>query len=148
MEYFDYGPWNQNRDSNTGFDIQQFLDQSRQSEEDRLKRELEAIEQQLSRREMLQEQALDGLRSKLDWYLERLERVYQRPGSQKDKQERLKQEIREFYQQIRLEKRSAWRDIQELETERRRLHGELSELEDSEIVSELLSGIDDFDFDI
>jgi predicted phage-related endonuclease len=124
------------------------LEQSQEAEEERLRQELERIEHQLSRREDLREQAVDDLRSKLDWYLERLELVYRRPGSQKEKQERLKQQVQELYRQIRMEKRSAWKDVQELEREHRRLHSELSELEDTDIVSELFDDIDNFDFDI
>lgn len=134
MDYFDYGPWN--AETSTDFDLNRFLEQSQKNEEERLEKELRSIEDQLSTRETLRDETLDDLQSKLDWYLERLELVYQRPGTQK--QERLKRRITEFYREIRLEKRNSWLDIQELERDKRELKRELDEFIHTGWISELL----------
>jgi uncharacterized protein YbaP (TraB family) len=71
---------------------------------------------------------VDELESEIEWYQERLIKQYKRNSTEQI--ERLKQNIREFYRELREERRHSWRDRQQLEQERRDLFRELRELED------------------
>lgn len=82
------------------------------------------------RRDELREEAVTELESKLDWYIDRLETLYQRPGRKPGERDHLKQKIEKFYQEIRREKQQHWRDRQELEKEIREVLRELDELEE------------------
>lgn len=127
MDYFDYGL---DPESDSGIDIEEFLEQSQESERDRLEKDLERIEELLEDRDRIHEEALNELESKLDWYIDRLETLYQRPGREREKRDRLKRRIEEFYEEIREEKTQRWRDQQELEMERRELLRSIEELKD------------------
>jgi len=122
VEYFEYG-------DDLGFDIEEFLEESQRQQQDRIETELERIECQLEERERIFEQHREDLESKLDWYLERLEKAYKRTGSV----EELKDTVTEFYELLREERVRHWRDKQELEQERRELLRELDELEDTDL---------------
>jgi hypothetical protein len=124
VEYFDYGE-SQALNSISDFDVEEFLKESEQRDRERLTEELERIDDLLEEREMIHEDAVTELESKLDWYIERLEDLYRR-GLDRDKDE-LKQRIEEFYQEIREQERKHWLDRQELEKERRKLEKELQE---------------------
>jgi trichohyalin len=134
MDYFDYGL---DPESDTGIDIEDVLEQSQESERDRLEKDLERVEELLEDRDRIHEEAIDELESKLDWYLDRLETLYQRPGREREKRDRLKRRIEKFYEEIREEKTRRWRDRQELEMERRELLRAIEELDDT-AVDELL----------
>lgn len=125
MKYFEYGT--------EDFDVEEFLRESNRQQEQHLESELERIEKQLDEREMIFNKHLEEIDSKLEWYLERLEKAYKTTGNV----EELKQKVSEFYDLLRDERVRHWRDKQELEKERRELLRELSELEDIDI-SELL----------
>lgn len=125
MEYFDYGTEN----LDTGFDVEEFLEQSQQHQEQQLEQQLERIKEQLEERDRIFEENRDEIESKLDWYLERLQDEYNSVGS--ESVDDLKEKIEEFYELLRVEKRKHWRDRQELEQERRELRRELDELADS-----------------
>lgn len=124
MEYFDYGE-SETFDSISDFDVEEFLEESQKREQKLLEEELERIDDLLEEREIIHEDAVTELESKLDWYIERLEDLYRR-GPDRDKDE-LKQRIEEFYQEIREQQRKHWLDRQELEKERRKLEKELQE---------------------
>jgi chaperonin cofactor prefoldin len=131
MEYFDYG-----LDPNltdTDLDIAEFLEQSQENERSRLEQDIERIEELLEDRNRIHDEAIDELKSKLDWYLDRLETLYQRPGRKAEKQEQLKQRIQEFYQEIREEKQQRWRDRQKLEKELRELQQSLEEIKSTDL---------------
>jgi len=100
-------------------------------EQDRLEEELERIERQLDAREAIREENLEELESKLEWYIDRLEMLYKRSGT--GDTDELKERITELYGEIRLERRRAWMDKQELARERRELLGELATLHDDRI---------------
>jgi len=55
------------------WDLDRFLEENKENQRQRLETELERIQIQLDRRDELNEEVLDELGSKLDWYLERLE---------------------------------------------------------------------------
>ena len=123
MEYFEYG-------EGFDFDIEEFLEESQERQEQRLDQELERIEQQLEERDRIFEEHRQELESKLDWYLERLERAYK---LNRDVDE-LKDKVEEFYDLLREEEVRRWRDRQELEKERREMLRELDELEEADFL--------------
>jgi len=108
------------------WDLDQFLDENQENQRQRLEAELARIQDQLDRRDEINEEVLDELGSKLDWYLERLEDEYGSPGS--SNVDELKSEIKRFYSLIRDEKQQHWKDKQELEKVRRQLLREIDEL--------------------
>ena len=55
------------------WDLDRFLEENQENQRQRLETELERIQDQLDRRDEINEEVLDELGSKLDWYLERLE---------------------------------------------------------------------------
>lgn len=120
MDYLD-GDW----------DLDRFLEESQESQRQRLETELERIQDQLDNRDKISEEVLDELSSKLDWYLERLEKEYRTRGS--SHVDELKSEVKQFYALIRDEKQQHWSDKQRLERERRELLRELNELEDFDL---------------
>lgn len=131
-DYFEYSEINQ------GVDVEEFVNRSLEDEKSRLEDSLTEVEELLEERVEVRESTLEELQSKLDWYLQRLETVYRRPGTQPDKRAVLKNRIKEFYTEIRREKRSSWQDRQELEEEKRELRQELGELEDADTVFDFL----------
>jgi uncharacterized protein YbaP (TraB family) len=131
IDYFDYPEAESAAFEGTAdwdLDIEEFLEQSQKLERQRLEEELQRIDQQLERREEIQSQTVDELESEIEWYQERLIKQYKRNSTEQI--ERLKQNIREFYRELREERHQSWRDRQQLEQERRDLLRELRELED------------------
>ena len=131
MDYFDYSEAQPDTFEGTAdwdLDIEEFLEQSQDLERGRLEEELQRIDQQLERREEIQSETVDELESEIEWYQERLIKQYKRNSTEQI--EGLKQNIREFYRELREERRHSWRDRQQLEQERRDLFRELRELED------------------
>jgi len=122
VDYFDY------LEPETGdFDVEEFLEQSQEDQKQRLEEELERIQDQLEQRERLHDEIIKELKSKRDWYLQRLTQEYSTPGKSDVKE--LKQEVKRLYSELRSEKQQHWQDTQELERERRELLKELSELD-------------------
>ena len=130
MEYFDYGI--DPKLTDTDLDIEEFLEQSQENERSRLEQDLERVEELLEERDKIHNETIDKLESKLDWYIDRLDKLYKRGGSTAEEQNQLKSRIIEFYQEIREEKQRRWRDRQELEKERRELLRTLKELDDGD----------------
>ena len=140
MEYFDYSEDLLEPGEALDFDIESFLEESQELERQRLEEELERIDQQLEQREKIYNVTTRELESKLEWYVDRLQELYRRQfSSDEEKKERLKTKIEDFYSELRQERRSAWRDKQELEKERRELLRELDEIEAQDLVEDLLS---------
>ncbi|MFB6199856.1 MAG: hypothetical protein ABEJ83_03180 [Candidatus Nanohaloarchaea archaeon] len=130
-DYFDY-------DEFQNFDVERFLEESQEQERQRLESELERIKDQLEEREIIHREVIEELNSKKDWYVDQLETLYQRSqGKISGERDRLRNRINEIYREFREEKRSRWRDRQELEKERRELIRRLEELK-NEKLSELL----------
>ena len=113
------------------FDIEEFLEKSQRSEKQRLEKELERISEQLENREEIHQEALNELESKLDWYKDRLEKLYKQGRGRKRERGELKNQIQRFYQSIREEKQRCWKDRQRLEERRSEKLRELAELEDT-----------------
>ena len=139
MDYFDYPeaqPGTSEGTTDWELDIEKFLEQSQDLGRQRLEEELQRIDQQLERREEIQDKTVDGLESMIEWYKERLIKQYKRNSTSQI--EELKQRIREFYRELREEHRHSWRDRQQLEQERRNLLRELREIEDDDLSFDLL----------
>lgn len=134
MEYFDYGPEN----IEDGFDIESFLEDSERKQRERLEHQLENIDKQLENREKIFEDNRSELESKLEWYIERLEKRYRGHGDVDE----LKQKVENFYRLLREQRLENWRDKQNLQKDRRRLLREINQLEESGI-EELLSSMED-----
>lgn len=135
MDYFDYS--SENGEDGWGFNLDEFLEHSHEAEKQRLENELQRIDTLLEQRETVHTETIDELESKLDWYLDRLRKLYKR-HSLKEEREEVKKQIRRFYQEIRKEKRAHWLDRQELEQERRQLLQELDELELDDLFEDLI----------
>jgi ElaB/YqjD/DUF883 family membrane-anchored ribosome-binding protein len=119
------------------FNVEDFLREEQQSEQERLEQELKRIEDLLSEREEIHSESVSELESKLDWYVERLEDLYRGfGGGQKEEKESLKTKIEGFYTELRREKRNQWRDKIELEMELREVEHALEEIE-ADIFNEL-----------
>jgi DNA repair exonuclease SbcCD ATPase subunit len=129
-EYFPY--------DGIGSDVEDLVEESLQGEESRLRESLERVDELLEERKGLRERHVDELGSKLDWYVDRLETLYRRPGTGREEIEELKQRIESIYDSLRDERRSAWRDRQELEAERRELLRELRQLEEDQDIVDWL----------
>jgi hypothetical protein len=110
------------------WDLDQFLEENQENQRQRLEAELDRIQDQLDRRDEINEEVLDELGSKLDWYLERLEDEYRTHGT--SNVDELKSEVKRFYALIRDEKQQHWNDKQRLERERRQLLRDLKEVEE------------------
>jgi chaperonin cofactor prefoldin len=124
----------------SGFDIDEFLEQSQEEQRQRLETELERIEKQLEERDRVHEEVIDELESKLDWYTDRLESLYKQMRGKDGERSQLKTRINTFYKQIREEKQQHWQDKQELERQRRELLRKQREIESSSL-DELLSDL-------
>ncbi|RCU47015.1 hypothetical protein DU504_06675 [Haloplanus salinus] len=140
MDYFDYSKDLLESGDALDFDIESFLKESQELEQQRLEEELERIKHQLEQRKEIYNEATQDLESKLEWYVDRLQGMNQRRfSSDKEKEEQLKTKIGDLYSELRQERRSAWRDKQELEKEKRDLLRELEEIEAQDLVGSLLS---------
>ena len=142
MDYFDYSENSRNlldrQPDAWDLDIEEFLHQSQEQERRKLEEELQRIGRQLERRKRLHEEIIGELESKLDWYSSRLEKMQNQFSGRHGKREKLKDQIEEFYEELRREKRSNWHDRQDLEQERREILRELTEVKMDEFLTDLL----------
>lgn len=141
MDAHDYAkqPGLVNRLQSWDIDINDVLEASQQSAEERLAEELERIKCQLDTRAEIHGDIVDELEFKVEWYTDRLESLYKTGrGRQDGKRERLQNRIETFYQELRMEHREHWRDRQDLEQERRAILHELAEVDD-DTLDELLN---------
>jgi len=137
MEYRDY--WNDLDLSSQGFDVEEFLRREQRSEEERLEQELKRLESLLEERRDIHSETVEELESRIDWYLEKLEKTYRGFGSgDTEEQDRLKSKIDGFYSELRSEKRQQWRDKIELEMEIREVEKALEEVSDEDGLWKLL----------
>lgn len=138
VEYFDYDAFDESGEQN--LDVEGLLEGFQRREEQRLERELQRIERELEEREELHTELVEELESKLDWYQERLEKLYRQGRGKSGRRGRLKQKIDEFYEELRVEKRQRWRDVQELRREIRRVEKELDEVREESLLQDFLEG--------
>jgi len=134
VEYFDYGDV---QAVDTGFDVEEFLEQSQKREQEQIERKLDRVDKLLEERQRIHEDAVTELESKLDWYIGRLEDVY-RTGLGKNKDE-LKQRIEQLYTELRELERKQWLDTKELQLQREEIEKELQDAD----LDDVLDLIDD-----
>ncbi|MDZ7688601.1 MAG: hypothetical protein U5J64_07765 [Halobacteriales archaeon] len=141
MEYFDYSVPDEPFQTDTPDswnDIERLLQKSQTGERQRLEKKLQEIDRHLEKRRSIHGDIINDLDHRIEEYEEEL-RVQKRQfhgPTETDRLEELLSELKEKRQERRLEH---WRDIQELEQERRQLLFELEELEDAEnLISYLL----------
>lgn len=140
VTYFEYDvePKWEPHESSGELAISELLEQAAVEEQERLERALARIDAQLDAREELFEESVAELEGKLEWYLDRLETLYQRNRGSVDERGRLKARIREFYAELRDTKRERWRDTQSLQESRRDLQHEIEELSGEDWLAEFL----------
>lgn len=131
MGDFDYDP------GLTAVDIRALLEQSWENERQRLETELQELDSQVAKRDDVHDRIVEDLENKLDWYVERLDRLYHRSLGKHGGRDKLKGRIESLYEALRTERRAHWRDRQDLLVDRRRLRRELAALDDP-----LLAGFD------
>ena len=137
MEYREY--WNDVDISSQGFDVEEFLKSEQRSEEERLEQELQRLESLLEERREIHSETVEELESRVDWYLEKLEKASRGLGAGDTREkERLKSKIDEFYSEIRGEKRQQWKDRIELEMEIQEVEKALEEVRDEDELWKLL----------
>jgi len=136
MDYFDYTDA-ETADGSWDIDIEEFIEQAHEAEQQRLENELERIDDELGQRESIHEETVDELESKLDWYIDRLKKLY-KWHSLDEERETVKSRIREFYRELREEKRVNWQDRQQLKRERREILEELDELDLDQVFDDIL----------
>ncbi|MFB6186161.1 MAG: hypothetical protein ABEI86_04745, partial [Halobacteriaceae archaeon] len=76
MDYFDYGEDSDGFLDEVGswdFDVDEFLEQSKENHRQRLHKELERIDKELEKRDQLHKELIKGLETKLDLYADRLD---------------------------------------------------------------------------
>jgi len=115
-------------------DLEELLEQSNEQERQRLDAELERIEQELSKRDTLRDQAIDDLESKVEWYGDRLAMLYKRSMGKHGERERVKGRLESLYRALRDERRTHWRDRQELLATRRDIQRELDALDEFDLL--------------
>lgn len=121
------------------WDVEELLRRFLRREESRVEAELAEVERLLEGRERLHWENVEEVKSKLEWYVDRLRQEYKR-SKDRERISELKSEIRSFYAELRSLERERWLDVQELERECRGLERELEELSDQDMVRELLGG--------
>lgn len=131
MDYFDY---------DRSFDAEEFLRTETDRERDRLGQELARVDELLEERAEIHAENVEEMESKLEWYLDRLERGYRQARGQETISE-LKGKIEELYANLRQERRSQWRDRLELELEKIEVERALQEVDDQDSIWEWLNRI-------
>lgn len=111
-------------------DVETLLEQSQKEQKERLESELSRIRQQLDRREEIHDTIVEDLEWRIEWYSDRLTSLYKTGRGRKEgTRERLKNRLESFYENLRNEYRTHWRDLQDLEQEKREVLRELEEIE-------------------
>ncbi|MFC4550221.1 MULTISPECIES: hypothetical protein [Halorussus] len=113
-------------------DLEALLMESERQEQNRIETELDQVETLLQHRTEIHEQTIDQLEIGLQDEQTRLNRL-QRPSIPMDRILSQKRRVRELEQQLHEQRQLHWSDREQLERERRRLHRELAELEDTDL---------------
>lgn len=137
MDYFEYGD-DVNALLEDDWDWRQLLDQSVEAELEILEEELRRVEERIGEREQVHHEIVKELDSEVELYRDKLIQLYKPFPRKEPERNRLKDRIDEFYQEIRTEKRALWRDMRELERDRRKLLSEIAHIEDTNLFSEFL----------
>lgn len=120
--------------SGRNIDAKHLLEESRLAKKYRLEQELVRIREQLEGREVIHADIVEDQEFRVDLYTKRLEDLYTTGrGMRNGERRRLKDKIESFYQALREEHRQQWRDLQDLEQDRREVLRELEELRDTSL---------------
>ena len=110
-------------------DVEELLEQSWEHERQQVQTELQQLDEQLEARKGIHDQTVDELETELDASIERLELLYKRSQGKHGERAQLKSRIESLSEALRVERRTHWRDCQDLLTERREFRRELRALE-------------------
>lgn len=113
-------------------DLEGVLTESQDQERHRVETELGQIESRLQDRAELHNESGGKLAAALRDERDRLERL-QRPFPPEDRVTSQRRQIRELERQLHDVERAHWRDCEQLQRERRRLHRKLTELSDTDL---------------
>ena len=112
-------------------DVEEFLEESRRRQEQRLKQHLQEIKEQIRERHDVYEKYMEVLEKRIEVHQGRKSDAgnVRRPF-----EEEVLSKLEDLYESLRGEMREKWRDIQELEREKREIKKELDELKDAELL--------------
>lgn len=112
-------------------DVEEFLEESRRRQEQRLKQHLQEIKEQIRERHEVYEKYMEVLENRISVHQDRKSDAgnVRRPF-----EEEVLSKLEDLYESLRGEMREKWRDIQELEREKREVEKELDELKDAELL--------------
>jgi trichohyalin len=115
-------------------EVDSLLEESRRRQENRLHQNLEDIEKQIQERHRVSEKYIEILEKRISVHDNRLDKAgtVNRPFEQE-----VLAILEDLYESLRGEMREKWRDIQELEQEKREIEKELDELKDAELLDSL-----------
>jgi DNA repair exonuclease SbcCD ATPase subunit len=115
-------------------DIDEMLEESRRRQKNRLQQHLDEIEEQIRERHEVYEKYIEILEERISVHDNRLDGAgnVNRPF-----EEEVLAKLEDLYESLRGEMREKWRDIQELEREKREIEKELDELKDAELLDSL-----------
>lgn len=111
--------------------IEELLEESRRRQKNRLQQHLRDIEKQIQERREVYEKYIENLEDRIKVHDNRLDKAghLNRPF-----EEEVLAKLENLYESLRGEMREKWRDIQELEREKREIKKELDELKGAELL--------------
>lgn len=145
-EYFDYSSaepaaqpsGSDDRWSFNWGEVQAFLQDSVDEQQQRLEMELERIYEQLDSRREVHEEAVDRIESKISEYVKELNKELNRPFAGREEHRReLREKIGSLYDDLSAARTRFWNDVQRLEREKREVLLQIDEVEDEDL-SDLL----------
>lgn len=112
-------------------DVDELLEESRRRQENRLKQHLQEVKEQIRERHEVYEKYMEVLENRIEVHQDRKSDAgnVRRPFK-----EEVLAKLEDLYESLRGEMREKWRDIQELEREKREIEKELDELKDAELL--------------
>ena len=112
-------------------EVGELLEESRRRQKNRLQQRLRDIEGQIRERREVYEKYIENLEDRISVHDNRLDKAghVNRPF-----EEEVLAKLEDLYESLRGEMREKWRDIQDLEREKREIEKELDELKDAELL--------------
>jgi hypothetical protein len=115
-------------------EVGELLEESRRRQKNRLQQRLRDIEGQIRERREVYEKYIENLEDRISVHDNRLDKAghVNRPF-----EEEVLAKLEDLYESLRGEMREKWRDIQDLEREKREIEKDLDELKDAELLDSL-----------
>lgn len=112
-------------------DVDSLLEESRRRQENRLRQHLQDIEKQIQERHRVYKKYIEIVEERIKVQQDRKDKAghVNRPF-----EEEVLTKLEDLYESLRGEIREKWRDIQDLEREKREIEKELEELKDAELL--------------